>query len=150
MIFGKLGDMFDKAKMFKFGVALFTLGSLLCGITNSFWLLIIARVLQAVGAAGTMANSQGIITETFPQNERGKALGFFGTSVALGSLVGPALGGFIVGAISWEFIFIINVPIGIIALFYAHKLLPKGRRKAQEKLDGLGAVLFILTIVPLL
>jgi MFS family permease len=68
--------MLGKAKMFKFGLGLFTFGSLLCGITNSFPILILARIVQAVGAAGTMANNQGIITETFPQNERGKALGF--------------------------------------------------------------------------
>lgn len=149
LIFGKLGDMFGKSKMFKFGVGLFTLGSLFCGITNSFPILIIARVVQAIGAAGTMANNQGIITETFPQNERGKALGFLGTSVALGSLVGPGIGGFIVGAFSWEFIFLINVPIGIIALFFARKLLPKDKKRIQGKLDGVGAALFMLTVVPL-
>lgn len=149
LIFGRLGDMLGKAKMFKFGLALFTFGSLLCGITSSFPILISARVVQAVGAAGTMANNQGIITETFPPNERGKALGFLGTSVALGSLVGPGLGGLIVGVASWEYIFLINVPIGIIALFYAFKLLPKGYKKAKGKMDVIGAVLFMFTIVPL-
>ncbi|MBL4933499.1 DHA2 family efflux MFS transporter permease subunit [Clostridium paridis] len=149
LIFGRLGDMFGKAKMFKFGMGLFTLGSLLCGITKSFPVLIIARIVQAIGAAGTMANNQGIITEVFPGNERGKALGFLGTSVALGSLIGPGLGGIIVGTASWEFIFLINVPIGIIALFYAFKLLPKTHKTAQGKIDNIGAILFMLTIVPL-
>lgn len=149
LIFGKLGDMFGKAKMFKFGLGLFTFGSFLCGIISSFPILIMARVVQAVGAAGTMANNQGIITEIFPQNERGKALGFLGTSVALGALVGPGLGGIIVGAVSWEYIFLINIPIGIIALFYSNKLLPKGHKGVQGKLDILGAVLFMLAIVPL-
>ena len=149
LIFGRLGDMFGKTKMFKVGLILFTLGSLLCGITRSFPVLILARVVQAVGAAGTMANNQGIITEIFPKNERGKALGLVGTAVALGSLVGPGLGGFIVGATSWEYIFLINVPIGIVALFYAFKLLPKSNKKSDEKIDIIGAVLFIVTIVPL-
>ena len=149
LIFGRLGDMFGKSKMFKFGVSLFSLGSLLCGISKSFPILIISRVVQAIGAASTMANNQGIITETFGKNERGKALGFLGISVALGSIVGPGLGGFIVGAASWEFIFLINVPIGIIALLYAHKLLPKDNNKVQGKLDGIGAILFMFTIVPL-
>ena len=135
LIFGRLGDMFGKTKMFKVGLILFTLGSLLCGITRSFPVLILARVVQAVGAAGTMANNQGIITEIFPKNERGKALGLVGTAVALGSLVGPGLGGFIVGATSWEYIFLINVPIGIVALFYAFKLLPKSNKKSDEKID---------------
>lgn len=149
LIFGRLGDMLGKSKMFKFGLGLFTFGSLLCGITSSFPILILARLVQAIGAAGTMANNQGIITQTFPQNERGKALGFLGTSVALGSLVGPGLGGIIVGAFSWEFIFLINVPIGIIALFYAKKLLPKGHKTIKGKMDSIGAILFIFSIVPL-
>ena len=149
LIFGRLGDMFGKSKMFKFGVSLFTLGSLFCGLTSSFPILIMARVVQAIGAAGTMANNQGIITETFAKNERGKALGFLGISVALGSIVGPGLGGIIVGAASWEFIFLINVPVGIIALFYSNKLLPKDNNKVQGKLDGIGAILFMFTIVPL-
>ncbi len=149
LIFGRLGDMLGKSKMFKFGLGLFTFGSLLCGITSSFPILIIARIVQAIGAAGTMANNQGIITETFPPNERGKALGLLGTSVALGSLVGPGLGGLIVGASSWEFIFLINVPIGLVALFYALKLLPKGQKTVEGKMDAIGATLFMLTIVPL-
>ena len=95
-----------------------------------------------------MANSQGIITEVFPANERGKALGITGTFVALGLFVGPALGGFIVDAPSWEYIFLINVPIGIITLFFAFKILPKAKTK-KGKLDSLGAFLFMFAIVPL-
>lgn len=149
LVFGRLGDMLGKTKVFKFGIALFTLGSLFCGVTSSLPILILARVIQAIGAAGTMANSQGIITQVFPANERGKALGITGTFVALGALVGPALGGFIVDAFSWEYIFLINVPVGIITLFYGFKILPKANKKIKEKLDGLGVLLFMLTIVPL-
>ncbi len=149
LIFGRLGDMFGKTTIFKVGLTLFTVGSLLCGITDSFNVLILARLVQAIGAAGTMANNQGIVTEVFPQNERGKALGLIGTAVALGSLVGPGLGGFIVGAFNWKFIFLINVPIGAAALFYAFKLLPKSDKKSSEKIDIWGSALFILTIIPL-
>jgi EmrB/QacA subfamily drug resistance transporter len=149
LIFGRLGDILGKTKMFKFGLGLFTLGSLLCGISGSFLLLIIARVVQAIGAAGTMANSQGIVTEVFPANERGKALGLTGTAVALGSLVGPGLGGLIVGTSKWEFIFLINVPIGLISLYYSFKILPKGHKAARGKLDGLGSILFMFSIIPL-
>lgn len=149
LIFGKLGDMFGKNKMFTLGIIVFTIGSLLCGLASSYWILIAARVIQAIGAAGTMANNQGIITEIFPANERGKALGLVATAVALGSLVGPGLGGLIVGATDWEYIFIINVPIGIIATIGALKLLPKSNKRSQEKMDLAGAMLFILTIVPL-
>jgi len=146
LIFGKLGDTIGKTKIFKFGIALFTLGSLFCGITSSLLILVLARIIQAIGAAACMANNQGIITEVFPASERGKALGITGTFVALGALVGPALGGFIVDATSWEYIFLINVPIGIITLFYGIKLLPKGHKKAKEKLDWLGAILFMIAV----
>lgn len=149
LVFGKLGDLLGKTKMFVFGVALFTVGSLLCGLSGSYPILIIARVIQAIGAAGTMANNQGIITEIFPPNERGKALGINGTAVALGALVGPGLGGLIVGAVGWEYIFFINVPIGLIAVIAAMKLLPRTVKKQDQKLDTMGSVLFLIAIVPL-
>lgn len=146
LIFGRLGDMFGKIKVFKIGLLIFTLGSLLCGLTNSLLILVIARVIQAIGAAACMANNQGIITEIFPINERGRALGLSGTFVALGSLVGPPLGGLILSISSWQYIFLINVPIGIIALFYTIRLLPKENKKTEAKLDGVGAILFMLAI----
>lgn len=149
LIFGRLGDILGKTKVFKFGIVLFTLGSLFCGITSSLSILVFARVIQAIGAAGCMANNQGIITEVFPANERGRALGTTGTFVALGSLIGPPLGGFIVGVTSWKYIFLINVPIGCITLFLAFKILPKGYKTAKGKLDGVGAILFMLFIIPL-
>lgn len=149
LIFGRLGDILGKTRMFTLGIGLFTIGSFLCCITDTFPILIAARVIQAIGAAGTMANNQGIITEIFPPHERGKALGLVGTAVALGSLAGPGLGGFIVGSFSWEFIFLINVPIGLAALFFALRLLPKADRSSYEKMDYTGSLLFLLTIVPL-
>ena len=94
-----------------------------------------------------MANNQGIITEVFPVTERGRALGLSGTFVALGSLVGPPLGGFILSISSWQYIFLINVPIGFIALFYTMKLLPKENKKTEAKLDGVGAILFMGAIL---
>lgn len=149
LIYGKLGDIKGKTKIFQFGIVLFTIGSLLCGISNSFSLLVIARVIQAVGAAGAMATNQGIITQVFPRNERGRALGIAGTSVALGSLVGPPLGGFIISVLSWKYIFLINVPIGIFTLMMGAKVLPKSVSNTSEKFDIKGALLIILTIVTL-
>jgi EmrB/QacA subfamily drug resistance transporter len=149
LVFGRLGDMFGKTTMFKLGLGIFTIGSLLCSIATSFPLLILSRIIQAIGAAGTMANNQGIITEAFPYEERGKALGLLGTFVALGALVGPGLGGFIIGSFSWHFIFLINVPIGLIALVLAIKFLPNHTARKKETLDFLGSLLFLFTIVPL-
>ena len=146
LFFGRLGDIKGNTLIFKFGIAVFTGGSLLCGVSINLTMLVIARVLQAVGAAASMATSQGIITQTFPKSERGRALGFNGTSVALGALIGPPLGGLIVSVLSWHFIFLINVPIGILAFFLGRRILPKGHT-IDERLDKKGAVLFGLSAV---
>lgn len=148
LIFGRLGDIFGKSKIFNIGLLGFTLGSLMCGLSQTFSLLILSRVVQAIGAAATMANSQGIITETFALGERGKALGFNGTAVALGSLIGPGLGGFIVETFKWEYIFLINIPIGFIVQYFAFKLLKSNRAAQLEKqpFDIGGALLFMVAI----
>lgn len=147
LLFGKLGDIFGKVEVFKLGISLFAIGSLMCGIANSFPFLVLSRVFQAVGAAGAMANNQGIITQVFPRNERGRALGIAGMAVALGSLTGPALGGFIVSVLNWQYIFLINVPIGILALLIGAKVLPKIECNSNEKFDLKGAFLIIIVIL---
>ncbi|WKY44624.1 MFS transporter [Eubacteriaceae bacterium ES2] len=149
LIFGRLGDLLGKSRIFKFGIVIFTFGSLLCGLSHTFIVLVIARIIQAIGAAATMANNQGIITHVFPAHERGRALGMTGTFVALGALTGPALGGLIVGALSWEYIFLINVPIGIFGFIMAMKILPHNKVDRQEKLDLKGSLLFMMTIIPM-
>ncbi|MDS0524555.1 MFS transporter [Clostridium sp. SHJSY1] len=147
LIFGRLGDIKGKTKIFKFGVVLFTLGSLLCGFTSSLLILVIARIIQAIGAAATMSTNQGIITQVFPANERGRALGVLGTFVALGAMAGPPLGGIIVSAISWEYIFLINVPIGILVFISTMKVFPKSNKVVDEKFDGKGALLFGISTI---
>jgi EmrB/QacA subfamily drug resistance transporter len=149
LIFGRLGDMKGKTIVFKFGVILFTIGSFLCGISNSLILLIVSRVIQAIGAAAAMATNQGIITQIFPANERGRALGISGSVVALGTMVGPPLGGLIVSVFSWKYIFLINVPIGIITFIISTRTFPIAIKNKEEKLDIKGAVLFSLAIVML-
>jgi len=86
IFFGKIADLTGKTRMFTYGVILFVIGSLLCGISNSYVMLLIARVIQAIGAAAGMATNQGIIVETFHHTERGRALGISGASVALGNM----------------------------------------------------------------
>jgi EmrB/QacA subfamily drug resistance transporter len=147
LIFGRLGDIKGKTKIFKFGVIVFTLGSLLCGLTDSLLVLVVARVIQAIGAAATMANNHGIITQVFPKNERGRALGLLGTFVALGAMAGPPLGGMIVSAISWEYIFLINVPIGIMVFILSMKIFPKTSAVKREKFDFKGTFLFTVATV---
>ncbi len=147
LIYGRLGDIKGKTKIFKFGIVLFTSGSLLCGISSSLTVLVIARVIQALGAAATMATSQGIITHVFPGHERGRALGISGTAVALGTMVGPPLGGIIIAAFSWHYIFLINIPIGIFASIIGQRIFPDDSRANHESLDLLGAILFTVAVV---
>ena len=149
LIFGRLGDIFGQTRIFNLGIVLFTAGSALCGISHSLTFLLLGRCVQAIGASATMANSQGIITRVFPGNERGRALGFIGSAVALGSLAGPALGGLIVSVTSWDYIFWINIPIGVVCFILCMKYLPAQAKRKNESMDLLGAALIILFIVPL-
>jgi len=149
LIFGRLGDIFGQTRIFKIGIVLFTLGSALCGVSHNLTFLLLGRCVQAIGASATMANSQGIITRVFPGTERGRALGFIGSAVALGSLTGPALGGLIVSVTSWDYIFWINIPIGLVCFLLCLKYFPKNANRKEESMDLLGASLFILFIVPL-
>ena len=91
-----------------------------------------------------MANNMGIITESFPARERGRALGLLASGVALGMMCGPVLGGFIVSALPWEYIFLINVPVGVASLFVGFKTLPHAApQSAGRRLDVLGSVLLV-------
>lgn len=149
LLFGKLGDIKGQGKVFRLGLLVFTIGSFLCGVTHTLPLLIGARAVQAVGAGASMANSQGIITRTFPPEERGRALGINGAFVALGTLVGPALGGLIISIASWEYLFWVNVPIGLFAFLANLKFSGEEDTKADEKLDVWGFILFTLSLTPL-
>lgn len=147
LFFGKLGDIAGKIRIFKIGTIIFIIGSLLCGFSHSLPLLIVSRVIQAIGASMTMANSQGIVTDIFPGNERGKALGLIGTFVSLGSIAGPSLGGVIVSSLGWEYIFWVNVPIGLIAILLGWKVLPKDLIRVKDNIDLPGSTLFAVFII---
>lgn len=149
LLFGKLGDAYGKIRIFKIGSILFTIGSLLCGFNSGLLFLLIARSIQAVGAAMTMSTNNGIITEVFPFNERGRALGTIGSFVALGSIAGPGVGGLILAHLHWGYIFLINVPVGIIAILLGMKILPKDITLSKQKIDKTGSTLFALVMVTL-
>jgi EmrB/QacA subfamily drug resistance transporter len=150
-IFGRTADLFGRKKIFSIGFLVFTLGSILCGVAQNIWFLVAARVLQAIGASMLMSNSVAIITANFPRDERGRALGITGTVVALGSLTGPAVGGLLIGLLSWRSIFYINLPIGIIGFFAARWILPNDKiQKEKERFDFVGAITFTAGMVSLL
>lgn len=147
LLFGRAGDIIGKSRVFRIGITIFTIGSLLCGFSYSLTTLIFSRVIQAIGAAAAMATNQGIITETFPASERGRALGMSGTAVALGTMVGPTLGGLIVSVAPWKYIFLINIPIGIIVYIAVLKILSFSKKKEKISFDIKGNVLFMISII---
>ena len=148
-IFGRAGDMYGQRRLYTSGIVLFTLSSISCGFSWSIWMLIVSRVFQAMGASMMMSNAPAIIALTFKPEERGRALGAIGTVVAMGSIVGPSLGGIIVGTLGWQSIFFINIPIGLLCFVMGRSILPKGEIK-DETFDFAGAFLFTLSISSLL
>ena len=150
-VFGRLADLLGRKRVFSLGFLVFTLGSVLCGLAGDIWFLIGMRILQAIGASMLMANSAALIIANFPPKERGRALGFTGTVVALGSLTGPALGGILVGFLNWRSIFYINLPIGILGYLAVRIILPQDKpQQDQETFDFVGALFFTFGIISLM
>lgn len=147
LFFGKVGDSFGKIKVFKIGTIVFIIGSFLCGVPGSLPLLLVSRVIQAIGASMTMATGNGIITEIFPIAERGRALGLIGSFVSLGAIAGPGIGGVILSHFGWSYIFWINVPVGMITLLFGWYFLPKQEIKSGERIDFIGFILFAIFIL---
>lgn len=144
-LFGRLADMFGRTRMYSFGFIVFTVGSALCGIAPNADFLIFSRVLQAVGAGLLQANSVAIITQAFPSNELGKAIGLQGSVQAIAMSIGPFVGGILITLVNWRLIFYVNVPIGIIGICMALLILPSSKadiKKHREKIDYLGISFF--------
>jgi EmrB/QacA subfamily drug resistance transporter len=144
----RLGDMYSKKKLYSVGLALFTGGSFLCGLSPGVGWLISFRALQGLGAVMMQALGLAIITEIFPASERGRALGFIGGIVSVGLALGPALGGVLIGLLGWRSIFLVNVPIGLVAAFVVARhvpLLSPARR--GQRFDLLGASIMLITLV---
>lgn len=148
---GRIADMMGRRWMYAIGFSVFIVGSFLCGFSPNFVFLLSARVLQAVGAAMLQANSISIITAVTPTRDRGKAIGIQGAAQAVGLSIGPALGGTLLSLISWQWIFFVNVPIGIIATLVAVLVLPPDeQRDGREPFDFFGAILLVPTLVALI
>ncbi len=166
LIFGKASERTGKKMMFLSGFVLFILGSFLCGLSTSLNALVFFRVIQAIGAAMAFSISFAIIFLVFPEDERGRAMGYIGSTVAIAGIAGPVLGGFIVSSLGWEYIFFLNIPPEMLLLILAWKFLTsdkadtdplyaasskeKASKKAQKKMDFLGAAALIICTTSLM
>jgi len=143
MFFGRLADMFGRVRLYNAGFAVFTAGSLLCALAGSGAELVLFRLVQGVGGAMLMANAMAIITEAFPPGERGRAMGINAITWAIGGIVGPVAGGVILAFLSWQWIFLVNVPIGIAGTLWGYLALREiGQPRRRERFDLLGMALF--------
>lgn len=150
MLSGSTGDRLGRRRTFQTGLALFTLGSLLCSLSPSLTWLIAARMLQAVG--GSMLNpvAMSIITNTFTDaKERARAIGVWGATVGVSMALGPVVGGLLVGSAGWQSIFWINIPVGIAALVLAGRFIPESKAAKARRVDPIGQLLVIGLLVSL-
>ena len=147
---GRLADIYGKKPIYTAGFIVFTIGSVLCGLSPTIYTLIGFRVVQAVGAAMIMALGMAITTEAFPPSERGRALGITGTIVSVGIAVGPTLGGLIVKNLSWHWIFFVNLPVGIFGTFMVVRYVPTFRPPGGQRFDYWGALSLCISLLSLL
>ena len=138
---GRLGDILGHRRVYTGGLLLFTIGSGFCGVAHALGTLVAARTLQGLGASAMMAMGPAIVTATFPPERRGRALGAITSVVAVGLTLGPPLGGFIVQHLSWRWIFLPNLPIGVAGAVWASQVLPGTRPPRPAGLDRPGALL---------
>jgi DHA2 family multidrug resistance protein len=131
---GWLADVIGRKRYYMFSVALFTLSSLLCGIAPNLPFLIFARVLQGIGGGGLAPVEQSMIVDTFPPQKRGAAFAAYGVVVIVGPILGPSLGGWITDNLSWHWVFLINLPIGILSLFLVNLFVDEPAALKREKL----------------
>lgn len=145
VFFGRLGDVLGQKRIYLTGFAIFGLSSLGCAFASSLGVLIFSRAVQAIGAAMLVSSNQALIVDTFPSERRGQAIGFNGAAVAVGLSLGPILGGAIVTFGDWRWIFLINVPVSILALLAASVVL-KPKRRESHGFDPPGALLSIAAL----
>ncbi|ALV46361.1 multidrug MFS transporter [Arthrobacter alpinus] len=140
LVTGRLGDKYGPKNLYLIGLTVFTLASLWCGFSNDIGTLIVARVAQGLGAALMTPQTMAVITRIFAPDKRGPAMGLWGATAGVAMLVGPILGGVLVDGLGWEWIFFVNVPVGVIAFVLAWRLVPK-LQTHEHKFDLLGVAL---------
>lgn len=146
---GRLGDVMGRRRLMLAGISLFTAASVLCAVSPTLWLLIAARAVQGLGAAVMMVLAMAMVGEAVPKAKIGSAMGLLGTMSAVGTAMGPTLGGILIAGFGWQALFLINLPLDILALFLAYHYLPRDReyRKTDRvSFDLVGTLLLCLTL----
>ena len=146
---GKLGDLFGERRLFLTGIILFTIMSVLCAVATTGWMLILARTLQGIGGAIADAVSLALVLNLFQEpHERAKAMGFYGFVASGGGALGVFLGGLLTGALNWHWIFLINLPLGILTIIFTLWAIPRDqRRETKTRLDVFGALTVTVAIM---
>ena len=146
---GRLGDVIGRRRLMLAGIVLFSVASVLCGFAPTLWLLIAARALQGLGAAIMMVLTLAMVSESVPKAKAGSAMGLLGTMSAIGTALGPTLGGVLIASFGWPAIFLINVPLGILTFLLAYNYLPPDReelKSGRTRLDVMGTLMLMLTL----
>lgn len=147
-VMAKLADVFGRRRVFVWGLAVFVVGSLLCGLSNNFSELVAARALQGIGGAIMQVNVMSIVTLMFPLDMRGRALGTVASVVAGGTLMGPVLGGVLISAFGWPSIFFVNLPVGLLGILGTRRFVPAfPGRPTAGRFDWFGGVLFAAFVI---
>jgi EmrB/QacA subfamily drug resistance transporter len=149
-IYGKLSDLYGRKNIISVGIIIFLLGSCLCGLSQSMYQLIAARAVQGLGAGAIFTVTYTIVGDIFISSERPKVQGWLSTVWGIASLAGPFLGGFLIENLSWNWIFFINLPFGIISIILLQKNLTETFDKKKHKIDYVGTILFSIAIITFL
>lgn len=147
LLSGRLGDRLGRKPMFLAGLAVFTIASLCCGLAGTPQLLITARAVQGLGAAAMAPQTMAFITAMFPPAKRGAPMGMWGAVAGVATIAGPLLGGVLVDNLGWQWIFMVNVPIGVVGFALVMVLVPGGQPRRRHRFDVLGTVLFSLGLL---
>lgn len=146
---GRMGDIVGRRRLLQAGIAIYTLASIACGVSTSLGYLILSRAMQGLGAAIMMALTMAFVGSIVPKEKTGNAMGLLGTMSAVGTALGPSLGGLLIAGFDWRAIFLINIPLGVLALFLSRYHLPADRTNAgasHPRLDHAGTALLALTL----
>lgn len=149
-IVGRLADMLGKKKLYLLGFGIFTVGTLLCGLAPNIYYLIGFRAVQGMGSAFLTALGLAIVTDVFPAEERGRAIGISGALLSTGIVIGPTLGGLLLDVLSWRWIFFLAVPLGLIGAAFAQRYIIRYGPQGNQRFDIPGAVLLFFSLLSLM